>query len=260
MIGIYKITNKLNNKVYIGQSVNISYRWTAHRCRPFNKNSNQYNNPLYKAIRKYGIENFQFEVLEECLKSELNDKEKYYISLFKSTDPKKGYNLTTGGQDSRQINSKISEKDLFEIIDLLKNSLLSEEEIGKKFNVSQRTISAINLGQMKILENETYPIRDSLFLAKNKLSKNISYFCSKCGKKIKTNSLYCVDCANLAQRKVERPSREELKNKIRDLSFLKIGSEYGVSDNTIRKWCIAYNLPSKKKDIKQYSDIDWKQL
>ena len=62
----------------------------------------------------------------------------------------------------------LKKKDLFEIIDLLKNSLLSEEEIGKKFNVSQKTISAINLGQMKVLENETYPIRDSLFLAKNK--------------------------------------------------------------------------------------------
>mgnify|MGYP004469885231 FL=1 len=51
---------------------------------------------------------------------------------------------------------------------------------------------------MKVLENEIYPIRDPLFLAKNKLSKNASYFCSKCGKKIKTDSLYCVDCANLA--------------------------------------------------------------
>lgn len=260
MTGIYKITNKLNNKIYIGQSVNISYRWTAHRCRPFNENSNQYNSSLYKAIRKYGIENFQFEVLEECLKSELNDKEKYYISLFDSTNPKKGYNLTTGGQDFHQTNSKISEKNLFEIVDLLKNSLLSEEEIGKKFNVSQRTISAINLGQMKVLENEIYPIRDPLFLAKNKLSKNTSYFCSKCGKKIKTDSLYCVDCANLAQRKVERPNREKLKEDIRNNSFLQIGKKYNVTDNAIRKWCKSYNLPYRKSDIKNISDEEWLKI
>ena len=90
-------------------------------------------------------------------------------------------------------------------------------------------------------------------------TKKVSY-CKFCGKEVWPGNDCCPSCASINQRKVERPSREELKNKIRDLSFLKIGSEYGVSDNTIRKWCIAYNLPSKKKDIKQYSDIDWKQL
>jgi uncharacterized protein YjcR len=47
---------------------------------------------------------------------------------------------------------------------------------------------------------------------------------------------------------------------IRELSFLEIGRRYGVSDNTIRKWCIAENLPSKKSEIKKYSDKDWKNL
>lgn len=75
MVGIYKITNKINQKIYIGQSVNISKRWTAHRNGAFNPNNNQYNTPLYKAIRKYGIENFTFEVLEECGINELDIKE-----------------------------------------------------------------------------------------------------------------------------------------------------------------------------------------
>ena len=255
---IYVRKNKINGKQYVGQTKrSVEDRYAEHIQEALNTNKNLH---LYNSIRKYGIENFQFEVLEECLKSELNNKEKYYISLFNSTDPKKGYNLTTGGQDSHQINSKISEKDLFEIIDLLKNSLLSEEEIGKKFNVSQKTISAINLGQMKVLENETYPIRDSLFLAKNKLSKNISYFCSKCGKKIKTDSLYCVDCANLAQRKVERPNREELKEDIRNNSFLQVGKKYNVSDNAIRKWCKSYNLPYRKSDIKNIPNEEWLKI
>ena len=47
---------------------------------------------------------------------------------------------------------------------------------------------------------------------------------------------------------------------IRELSFLEIGCRYGVSDNTIRKWCIAENLPSKKSEIKKYSDKDWENL
>jgi group I intron endonuclease len=86
---------------------------------------------LYKAIRKYGIENFTFEVLEECNINELDIKEKYYIHLFDTTNSNIGYNLTQGGQDSHCVNSKISEEDLQKIVDLLKNSLLSETEIAK---------------------------------------------------------------------------------------------------------------------------------
>ena len=55
----------------------------------------------------------------------------------------------------------------------------------------------------------------------------------------------------------KKPSREELKAKIRTTSFLQIGRQYGVADNTIRKWCISYNLPSRVKDIKLISDADW---
>ena len=66
MIGIYKITNKINGKCYIGQSINIKQRWKGHRKDAFWLNGPDYQYPLYKAIRKYGIENFSFEVIEEC--------------------------------------------------------------------------------------------------------------------------------------------------------------------------------------------------
>lgn len=72
MIGIYKITNTVNNKKYIGQSVNIMDRWREHRKRA--NNGTAY---LYQAMRKYDISNFVFEILEECLVEELNDKERY---------------------------------------------------------------------------------------------------------------------------------------------------------------------------------------
>ena len=55
-------------------------------------------------------------------------------------------------------------------------------------------------------------------------------------------------------------TREELKEKIRILPFTQIAKEQNVSDNAIRKWCISYNLPSKKKDINSYSDEDWKKI
>ena len=57
---VYKITNKLNNKIYIGQSVNIERRWKEHIC------DNRKNSLIHLAIQKYGKDNFDFEVIEEC--------------------------------------------------------------------------------------------------------------------------------------------------------------------------------------------------
>lgn len=58
----------------------------------------------------------------------------------------------------------------------------------------------------------------------------------------------------------ERPEREVLKEMIRNKPFTQIGNEYGVSDNAIRKWCLQYNLPSKKKDINLLSEEEWKLI
>ena len=55
--GIYKITNLANNKVYIGQSTNILKRFNAHKSRAFNPKNSQYESHLYRAIRKYGLDN-----------------------------------------------------------------------------------------------------------------------------------------------------------------------------------------------------------
>lgn len=93
--GIYKITNNVNNKIYIGQSINIEKRWQHHKLEANNKNQNQYNYLIHRAFRKYGIKNFSFEIIEECLSNELNDKEKYWIKYYNSY--KNGYNMTAGG-------------------------------------------------------------------------------------------------------------------------------------------------------------------
>ena len=90
MIGIYKITNKVNGKVYIGQSVDIKKRWNRHLHTVNNPNYKGYNYPLYRAMRKYGIENFLFEVIEECGKTELDDKEIFYITQYKAIDHNNG--------------------------------------------------------------------------------------------------------------------------------------------------------------------------
>ena len=76
--GIYKIENKLNGKIYIGKSVNILERFNTHKRNAFNTKSLEYDKVLYKAFRKYGIENFDFEIIEECIdKDFLNAREIY---------------------------------------------------------------------------------------------------------------------------------------------------------------------------------------
>lgn len=95
--GIYKITNKNNGKCYIGQSVDIPARWRQHISESQNTESVAFNCHFYRAIRKYGVDNFTFEIVEFCNPNELNDREIYYIGKFNSYEY--GYNMTIGGQD-----------------------------------------------------------------------------------------------------------------------------------------------------------------
>ena len=254
MVGIYKITNLINNKIYIGQSINIQQRWMAHRHRPFNINSSQYDTPLYRAIRKYGLQNFSFEILEECLEKELDSKEQYYIEKYNTINPDKGYNLTKGGQ-SGSINTILSDEEILQIYNLLMNSTLTETDIANRFNVSQRYISGINLGQYRIQSGYIYPLKNY----RKKEEKHI--FCQKCGVEISTKGAkLCVQCSTQEKRVVERPSREQLKQEIRENSFLSLGKKYSVSDNAIRKWCKAYGLPTQKTIIKKISNEDWSKI
>lgn len=103
-------------------------------------------------------------------------------------------------------------------------------------------------------------IAQELLEEKQNLRTNKVKHCQRCGKIIDRQATYCVDCFNLIQRKVDRPSREELKTMIRTMPFTHIAKKFGVSDNAIRKWCIAENLPKKKTEINKFSDEEWENL
>ena len=87
--GIYKITNKLNNKCYIGQSANIELRWVSH-IQHIEKIYNE-DNYFYREVRKIGLTNFQFEIIEECSIDKLNEREKYWFEQYNCLKPN-GYN------------------------------------------------------------------------------------------------------------------------------------------------------------------------
>lgn len=103
---------------------------------------------------------------------------------------------------------------------------------------------------------EAIKISEELFNIKHKQN----FYCKKCGTVITYGAIYCKKCASFLQRKVIRPTREELKRMIRETSFTGIGKYFQVSDNAVRKWCKKYQLPSTKTEIKKYSDEEWNKL
>lgn len=90
--------------------------------------------------------------------------------------------------------------------------------------------------------------------------KKKEHFCPQCGKPFSGNGNVCIDCGHLNQRKTQWPDRETLKSEIRQNSFESLGRKYGVSGKSISKWCVAYQLPSRKTDIKACSDKGWAKV
>ena len=95
---IYKITNKVNDKIYIGKTLNsIHKRWIQHQ-NAYQREHTE-NRPLYSAMKKHGIENFEISLVEECEESVISEREQYWIEFYGSF--KYGYNATLGGDGKR---------------------------------------------------------------------------------------------------------------------------------------------------------------
>lgn len=254
MVGIYKFENKINHRIYIGQSKNIERRYKDHlnRAKNNHQGNSEFNSPLHCAIRKYGIENFNFSIVEECSEKELNEKEKYWISYYDSYN--NGYNCTSGG-DSSEHSIKFNEDFISQIQNILLTTTDTYESIHNKYNISIGRISEINTGKIWFNQQLSYPLRNTS--AKQSL-------CIDCGKP--TSGPRYIRCSSCSRKHTIVPldkmlvTRDELKNLIRQYSFVEIGRKFSVTDNSIRKWCIKFNLPSRKKDIKQYTDEEWAKI
>lgn len=177
MIGIYKIKNLINNKIYIGQSVDITRRWAEHRRsgqpKKYSLSSKRdINSPIHLAMQKYGIENFEFSVVKECEVEALNELERYYISFYHSTDKRYGYNISLGGQDrvgakgELHSQAKLNQKQ----VDTICQRLIAGESvkaIHADYNfVNKSIISMINQGHIWKNPSYTYPLSQQLFSMK----------------------------------------------------------------------------------------------
>lgn len=173
---IYCITNKINNKMYIGQTARmLQERWKDHL-----ESSRDLNNhrPLYLAMRKYGIENFSLTILEECSNDQLNEREQYWIKekqTWITEHPDKGYNLTSGGSPGTKYSydqirllykngmSQSEIKDELQCDPLVIRQALTTAEITEEYKKEQRHLAAIksqkrSMKQVQAIDTSTNEI------------------------------------------------------------------------------------------------------
>ena len=154
--GIYLLTYD-NNKIYIGQAINIKIRALEHNSK--NKEV------CDKALKKH---NATLSILEEIKDiTLLEDIEKLYIRKYQATNKEIGYNILEGGNASgkrgvENRNASLNQEQLDEVVDLLINHPeLSYKDIGYKFNISQDTVLKISLGKSYVNLNLNYPLRSN---------------------------------------------------------------------------------------------------
>ena len=136
----------------------------------------------------------------------------------------------------------------------IKNSTLTFKEIADKYHLDLSMIYYLNRGDYHSLPEETYPLREVKDFSKK------YWYCIDCGIQITKGAKRCTVCDHKNQQVVKRPSRIELKRLIYIMPFTTIGAQFGVSDNTIKKWCQAYDLPYRKKDIKNFNQEEWDKI
>lgn len=168
---IYIIKNKINDKVYIGQADFAWKRWGTHI-------RDSHSKPkiiIDKAIKKYGEENFWYELLENQVQN-YDEKEKYWIEKYSSIVPN-GYNVAPGGKGvgygiKHAAAAIQNEEILLLIINDLKEGELTFQKIAKKYKVGIAVIQGINSGEYYHDEKIKYPIRE-YFLSEEKLKRLI---------------------------------------------------------------------------------------
>ncbi|MBQ4122290.1 GIY-YIG nuclease family protein [bacterium] len=155
---IYKITNKINGKIYIGKTNRtVEERWESHKRDSVKETLEK--RPLYSAMRKYGIKNFLVETIEECSLEDSSNREKYWIEFYGSF--KYGYNATIGGDGKPYIDRE-------KVINIY-NQLRSAKDTAKELNICSDSVLRI------LRENNIVPLT-SYEVQKEKFGKPVNMF------------------------------------------------------------------------------------
>lgn len=169
MAYIYKITNLINDKIYIGKTNRtIEERFKEH-CNEYKKERSE-KRPLYNAMNKYGIENFKIEQIEECSLEESSDKEKYWIEYYGSF--KYGYNATIGGDGKSYVDRELVVKTY--------NEVQNRTEVSKILEIDIKTVGHILKDEFNI------SVKSSQEISKEKNSKAVAMLDKNTNKVLKT--------------------------------------------------------------------------
>lgn len=212
MMGIiYCYTNLINNKKYIGQTINPKQRFNQHKSSAFNSKDKEYNSLLHRAFRKYGYENFKYEVLAEAETiEELNGLEIYYIAHFNSKI--NGYNLEEGGKNTSKPKSEEVKKKLMQA-----HAVLTEDEV---------------IMLRKAYQNQESPSKIYKELYQDKMHYN-SFL------NIWTGSRYSFIMPEVFKNRKHTKLTYELAQQIREeyknskISYEKLAKKYSVSKSTV---------------------------
>lgn len=131
IVGIYKITNISDKKIYIGQTVNYRKRKTSHLNSL--KNGNHHNEHLQRAFDKYGESAFEIELIKECTTEELDEMEKHYIKELDACNHDKGYNMMYGGQAYRNFTKEVRQK-----MSIARKGMKFSDEHREKISLAQK--------------------------------------------------------------------------------------------------------------------------
>ncbi|MDD4156596.1 MAG: GIY-YIG nuclease family protein [Candidatus Cloacimonetes bacterium] len=155
IIGVYQIINLINDKTYIGSSIDVKNRWREHKT-DLEKNRH-HSIYLQRSWNKYGKANFVFSMLEECDRNELLDREQYYLDKFKSYKKENGYNIAKN-TSAPMMGRKHSKETLVKLSEGVRNRDSSVWVRGEdKFNAKFKDEDIINI---KKLIYENYKIKD----------------------------------------------------------------------------------------------------
>lgn len=204
---IYKITNKVNGKVYIGKTMySIQKRWKEHLKAA--KRSNCEKRPLYDAINKYGAENFkieQIEQIEECSNDILNERERYWIEYYGSF--KNGYNATIGGDGKAYLDYELIYKTYLSTKNMRKTAELcnchyktvghileiygiTKEERIKNGQNSSKAVSGHPVAKIDKYTNKIIAVYETIAAAEKENPKANQHIGSVCKGKRKTAGGY----------------------------------------------------------------------
>lgn len=162
--GIYTITNIINNKIYVGKSKNIKYRFTEHlKCLENNKHHNIY---LQNAFNKYGKEAFKLEILEECDITFIFSQENYWCNLLNVHNRNYGYNIAPTSPNG--------------LSKLAKETILKLSKASSSWKRSKEICKLISLSKKgkRLHDDSLKAARLSVIKSINQYDRNMNYICS----------------------------------------------------------------------------------